>query len=922
METSRWRRVSDVLDQALELEPAQVPAFLAAACAGDPTLKSEVEALLRADAEAGGFLATPAPLAAGGVVGQAREGDRLGAWTLERLLGEGGMGRVFLATRSVGDAVQRGALKVLAWSMSSEARRRFLDEQRLLASLEHPGIARFLDAGIDDDVPWLVMEVVEGVTLTTWSRDKPLRARLQRFVEVCDAVQAAHRRLVVHRDLKPSNVLVTPEGHVKLLDFGIARELDSAEPLTRTEARVLTPEYAAPEQIQGGPVTTAIDVWGLGVLLHEVLTGEVPWPRGPRAAFSVQQAVLSEEPPRVAPRVASLGSGEEARDLEGVVWKALSKQPERRYPSAEALAADVRRVLDGEPVEAREHTALSRALRFLGRHKAGSLTSLAFVVTLGTGAAATWWQAREAKREAARAQAEAAAAKAARDFVVSLFTEADPAQAKGADVTAKELLERGAARIDTELAGQPELQEALWKELAAVNLQVGAFAQGEAQAKKLVAACEARYGPTDVRVAEALVLLAENQAEDGRVPEAEPNYARALAIVRQHGDVPVKVSVEARRGLALAAYKRGEVDEAQRQLEEALVLAQDKAGPTSESVQLVASSLTRQLIERRLFDRALPYARLSLDSCTARLGLENPATLVSLFNLAVIESEVGLYAESAKHLSTLRPLQEKLLGPSHPNVLLTLRMVARLAGRSGRADEADAVMTDVVARLRAEAKGDSEAVAYALLQWDGLRRDAGRPDGAKAKEAQAILERVVGPAHGDVGWALSAQAADALARGALAEADTLAKQAEPLQRPAEGAHDVWHAETVNLLGRIAFLQGRRAEALALHRRALASLEALGAVDAVRWRTVWQLAEAADGPPGERVKAMREAVAKLEPLFPDGHPQRTEAVLALAKALRSDRPDEARALLDEEARRVAAWGPNHPLRATLESLRGQ
>lgn len=921
MDTSRWQRVSAVLDEALELAPGEVSAFVDEACGDDAALKAEVLALLRADAQAGRFLATPAPLDEGGLLAGPKAGDRLGDWTLESLLGEGGMGRVFLATRPVAGATQRGALKVLALALSTEAHRRFLDEQRVLASLEHPGVARFLDAGVDGDVPWLVMEVVEGVPFVAWCAGKPLGERLARFLEVCDAVQAAHRRLVVHRDLKPSNVLVTPDGHVKLLDFGIARELDTGAPVTRTEARVLTPEYAAPEQITGGPVTTAIDVWGLGVLLHEALTGEVPWPRGQRAAFSVQQAVLTEAPPRVAPRVAALGRFAQAKDLEGVVWKALQKQPERRYASAEALADDVRRVLAGEPVAAREHTALSRLLRFLAQHRLATVTALAFVVTLAGGAAATAWQAREARREAARAQAEAEAAKAARDFVVRLFTEVDPGVAKGKDLTAVELLARAASRLDGELADQPELREALYRELASVNVQLGAYAQAEALAKKLLALREARYGATDVRVADALVLLGEAVADDGRLAEAEPHYARALALVQQHGGEPVAVHVEALRGLSAAAHARGEADAAEKLALEALALAKAKLGPDAEAVHQAESTLVKQLIERRQFERAQPYAQDAVRLATARFGLDNPSTLVNLFNLALIESETGQLDEAAKHLATLRPLQEKLLGAGHPNVLLALRLAALLAGRTGHAEDADALMDAVVTRQRATAKEDTEAIAYALLQWDNLRRDTGRADGAKAREAQAVLEKRLGPTHGDVGWALSVQAADALARGALAEARALAERAEPLQRPAAGAHDVWHADTVDLLGRVAFLQGRRAEAVALHRRALASLEALGAVDAVRWRASWHLAEASEDEPAVKLPALREAVARLGALYPDGHPQRTAAVLALARALvAAKQADEAKSLLDAEAARVQPWGEAHPLRGELAAAR--
>ncbi len=922
MDPLLWKRVEVVLDDALEQSPEELPAFLDRACGGDAQLRAALLDLLRADADAGQFLAAPAALSLEPLHGPVAVGQLLGGWRIERLLGEGGMGRVYLACRTRGEVAQRGALKVLTWSVSPEARERFLEEQRLLASLEHPGIARFIDAGVEGELPWFVMEYVDGTPLVKWSTGRPLPDRLHRFLEVCDAVSAAHGRLVVHRDIKPSNVLVTPQGTARLLDFGIARELDADRSLTRTEARVLSPEYAAPEQLQGGLVTTAIDVWGLGILLHELLTGEVPWPQRLRPGFTVHQAILAEDPPGVAARLRPLCGSARAGDLEGVIWKALQKVPARRYGSVEALAADVRRVLDGVPVTAREHTSTARALRFLRRHAGAVLAVAAIVAVTVAGAAATAWQAHEARLAAEQARAEAGRARAAQAFLVSLFTEVDPAVSRKADLTARELLERGSARIATELEGQPELQDALYRELAAVQLQLGQFKQGEAVARRLLALRERRGGPDDPRVAQALQLLADLIADDERLAEAEPVYARALAITERHGNTPVEVAVGAMRGLAAAAFQRGDAQASEVQLLAALDLARTRLGPRHEVVAEVLSSLTSQLIDRRLFERATPFAQEGLALSTALFGRDNPARLVHAFNWAFIETETGRMAQAALDLAELGPLLEAIQGPDHPSTLQSRRLQAKVLGKLGRGEEADAILAEVVRRIRAQAGGvETENLAYTLIQWDGLRRETGRPDGARAAEAERILVARFGQSHPDVGWAVSYRAADALDRGALDEAWALATRAEALQRPAPGSHDAWHADTLDLLGRIALRRGRRAEAEALYRRALSSFEALGSTDGPRWRVAWHLAEATSQPPARRLEALREPVEQLAALFPDGHPQRTGAVLAQVRALReAGRPGEASELLAAEEKRAGAWGQPHPLRAELDRLR--
>ncbi|HTO89994.1 MAG TPA: serine/threonine-protein kinase [Candidatus Sulfotelmatobacter sp.] len=415
--SDRWTRVTDIFSRALAEAPEARDAFLSRECAGDPALEAEVRSLLQHHQQTGDFLEPSRARLEAFAAAQAAPpaatvaGEVLGAWRLVRPIGEGGMGLVWLVERTGGQFAQRGALKLIRIGLASEEMiRRFRRERQILASLDHPHIARLLDGGSSPDgLPYLVMEYVEGEPLYTYcsSRTLSIAQRLRLFLTLCSAVQYAHQKLVVHRDLKPGNVMVTADGVPKLLDFGVAKifdeELEASGEL-RTVELPFTPLYASPEQLRGEPATTSSDLYSMGVLLFELLTGMHPYPTRGGGAAEVIRTVLGTDPPRpsaavTATRAASasplppppLADGDALRrrlagDLDNIVLKAISKDPARRYASIERLADDVKRYLDGRPVEARPDSWSYRAGKFVGRNRlavvAGTLAILALVAGL------------------------------------------------------------------------------------------------------------------------------------------------------------------------------------------------------------------------------------------------------------------------------------------------------------------------------------------------------------------------------------------------------------------------------------------------------------------------------------------------------------------------------------------------------------
>jgi serine/threonine-protein kinase len=521
MNPARWLRFRELFRSAEPLAEEAREAYLAEQCAGDPELGDEVRRLLAAQTGARLDQIVRDAIAAVGVEEVRRE--RIGPYRIIDTLGEGGMGRVYLAERDDQHYRQKVAIKVVGFpGAAKQFVARFRAERQILANLRHPYIAQLLDGGeTDDGLPYLVMEYVEGRSISDYcsKNDLALRDRLLLFRKVCEAVEHAHRNLVIHRDIKPANIWVTSEGVPKLLDFGIAKLIDDAAAgqtvaVTRMDMRLLTPEYASPEQLTGRAATTSTDVYGLGVLLYELLTGRFPYGQAGTASQELRRLICEtdpEPPSSVVLRRAPQGddSTDGARlgatprqvhnalrgDLDKIVMMAMRKEPERRYGSAQLLADDIERHLDHVPVRARAESRGYVAAKFMRRHVVPLATAAVVLVTLAAVTIAfnlrLGQQRDEARRERDRAlaaevqaQREATTARTVSDFLVDLFEAADPSSTENSEFTTTELLERAVERVDEELAGQPATQARLLGTLASVHTSLNKLTEAQALASR------------------------------------------------------------------------------------------------------------------------------------------------------------------------------------------------------------------------------------------------------------------------------------------------------------------------------------------------------------------------------------------------------------------------------------------------------
>jgi eukaryotic-like serine/threonine-protein kinase len=565
----RWKRVRELLEEALERSPGDRRAFVAAAAAGDAGLAAEVSRLLDAEEKASDFLETPAA-ATLAPERLAEETDppgtrRVGPYVLHEKVGQGGMGRVYRAVRSEGDYRRQVALKIVNRGMNTEfILRRFRNERQILAGLDHPAIASLYDGGTTDDgLPYFAMEYIEGKDLLAWSdaHRLPTGERLALFLQVCSAVAYAHRNLVVHRDLKPSNILVTPDGTPKLLDFGLAKILNSdvssrTAEVTAMGSRLLTPEYASPEQIRGERITTASDVYSLGVLLYELLTGHRPYKLKTREPAEIARAVCEDEPERPSAAVsrvetvpardaegdvtltpesvAATREGDPVRlrkrlggDLDTIVLMCLRKEPERRYGSVELLAEDLRRHLDGRPVRARKDTLGYRTGKFVRRNRvyvaAGVLAAASLVIGLGV----SLRQTRIARDERARAERRfAQLRRLARTFLFDVHDAISdlPGATKARGLLVKEglaYLDSLAQEAGDDRALRSELAEAYLR-LAQVQSAVGTSNEGDS-----AAALPSFRKAVDLREALAAGTASGSREED-ELAEAQIRYAGFL----------------------------------------------------------------------------------------------------------------------------------------------------------------------------------------------------------------------------------------------------------------------------------------------------------------------------------------------------------------------------------------------------------
>ena len=552
MSSDRFQRCEELFHAAVSLADTEREAFLRRSCADDPALRADVERLLAAHARAGSFISSPAIATHRLGADESWVGRLAGPYRIVREIGRGGMGAVYLAERADGQYEQRVALKVIKRGMDTDqVLARFRAERQILASLDHPNIARLLDGGsTEQGVPFFAMEYIEGEPIDAWTarRALPVEERLRLFLQVCGAVAYAHQRLVVHRDIKPLNILVTADGVPKLLDFGIAKVLQEGEEVTSTVTgmRLLTPEYASPEQVEGRHATTVSDVYSLGVVLYELLTGRSPYRPRSRTPLDVVEAVRTTDPERPSAVSATEKLRRRLRgDLDIILLTALRKEPARRYQSVEQFAADVRRHLDGLPVRARPDTFRYRAGKFVRRNRVPVAAGVLFALTLLGGTAATAYQAREAR--AAQTRAERRFADVRKLANALLFDYHDAIRDLRGARPVRERMVRDALGYLDGLAQESGEDPSLQRELAGAYHRIGDLQGGEPSSLGDTEGAARSYGKA-LTILEALL-----RADSGntRLRRDAANAAMALGrVVWSRGDLRLGLD-HARRARAL-----------------------------------------------------------------------------------------------------------------------------------------------------------------------------------------------------------------------------------------------------------------------------------------------------------------------------------------------------------------------------------
>lgn len=692
--------------------------------------------------------------------------ERIGPYRIVEEIGRGGMSIVYLAERVDGLFEQRVAVKYLSSDLHGSGLRRFERERRILAGLSHPGIARLLDGGTDRrGRPYIVMEHVPGEPIDRFvaATDADLDRRLELFRLVADAVRFAHRNLVVHRDLKPSNVLVTPDGRVRLLDFGIARLLEPlptgepSAPPTRSPARVLTPEYASPEQIRGDRVTTASDVYQLGVLLYELLSGRRPHRLEKLSLGEIERRLAGPDPP--PPSVAAAGSrsaGDAPRalarrlrgDLDNVVMKAMAKDPEQRYASVGEMLEDLWRFRSGLPVRARRPSIGYRAGKFVRRHRAGVAAAVILAtVLLGYGITVTA-QARRIAKEAARTEQVKA-------LLASLFVPANPGVSKGSEPTASELVADGARRIALELRDQPDIQSEMMTLLGEVYLTMGRYEEAAGQLRRALET-RRRSGAPDAAVSRTARLLGEALHYQGRYREAE-------RVLRE--DLPVRSRAFGERsrevGLALSdlgdlLHSLGELAEAEDVLRRALAIQTAGGGDDSEPAARARRDLANVLRDRGAYGEAERLYRRSLAASLGRLGPVDPIVSYTRAELARLLAETGGHDEAETLLEESLAAYATLYPGGHAMQGVALRTLGILRLRQDRPAEARAVLTRAIGVLRRTLSDRNALIPRAERYLAEALLATEEVDGAAALAERVVVDlRARGvPAHPAVADAL------------------------------------------------------------------------------------------------------------------------------------------------------------------------
>ncbi|MEP6762767.1 MAG: serine/threonine-protein kinase [Gemmatimonadaceae bacterium] len=763
-----WERVTELLDDAMALAPEQRDAWFQRLSASDAHLRDELISLIASFPEADKLFEAPASawLSIVERVPALTVAQRFGSWSLVRELGRGGMGSVWEAERVDADFAQRAALKVVRAAIdSSPLRQRFRQERRLLALLKHRNIATLLDGGVTTDgTPWFAMELVDGEPITRWCDERKLAIddRINLLRQVCGAVQHAHRALIVHRDLKPGNILVTSDGTVKLLDFGIAKVIDDAnnfdQQATQPGSLLGTPAYLAPEILHGEPASTSADIYAIGVISYELLSGRLPFPNDSGTSNEWRKIVLQREPlalsESLTDEAASVRGERNARglqqklqgDIERIVSMALRKEPDRRYTSVEQLGEDLRRSTAGLPVIAQVDSVQYRVNKFVNRNRAAVIGAAATLVVLIAGLVGTTWQARVARHERDRALLETAKVSRVRAFMEETFRAADP-RSQGKDVTVAQALAVAELRADSLFKNEPEVKSALLASIGRTYLGLGKYDDASRTLHEALVLARTTDNGRSADVTEGIRSLAMLEAERGKIPDAESLFVEALSRANKQ---PVDSATlgSLLDGFGSLQLDKGDFSAAEMTLRNALAVRQSMLGARNPEIAGTLNNLAVSLGQQNRWTEAIPLHENALNILRAAKGDEHPDVATGLNTLANAYTIIGRFPAADTMFKQALALRVRLLGAHHPEVAWTHYSYADMLRLSGDFSHAIEQAKEVLAERGSSLPESHPMISSALIVQGRSLLSLSRPEEAEAPLRESLRLRSAAYAAG------------------------------------------------------------------------------------------------------------------------------------------------------------------------------
>jgi serine/threonine protein kinase len=831
LDKDTWARVFPWLDKAQDVPAADLPEWIARLVAEQPDVGIPLREVLAQNAlwDDDEFLEAPLQLPADRA---SRTGQQVSAYTIDALLAEGGMGEVWLAHRSDGRFEGKVAVKLLNLDTpGAKALDRFKREGRVLARLTHPNIARLIDAGATPDgQPFLVLEYVDGEHVDKYCQTRSLStgSRVRLFLDILAAVAHAHTSLIIHRDIKPSNVLVTSSGIVKLLDFGIAKLVDPESTpeergqLTRIEESALTPSYAAPEQLLGEPLSTATDVYQLGVLLHVLLAGRLPRGGDEPTRSERVKAALTETSVRMSDAVGAPLRNELKGDLDAIVEKSLRTRAPERYATAAAFAADLQRYLDHEPVSARAGLFAYRAGKFIRRYRGAVVSVTAVLASLIVATVLSLTKEHKIRLERDRADQ-------ITGFMTQIFKVADPSEARGSTVTAREILDKSSQQIQSRVGLDAGLQSDLLQVMADTYTNLGLYARAHSLAQIALDSRRRLLGPEDPKTLVSLQQMGNLLFLEGHTAEAEQSLRHTLALqVRVLGADHVH-TLETRDALVNILVSKGRFAEAEKLGRETVVAETRTLGPrnvlTLRTTRLLASALRRQ----SRFDEAEKLFRQTAALQREVLGPDHPDTLRTEFTLANMLLEQGRHAEAEVIYREVLATRSRILGEDHPDTADTMATLALdLAPDPDRQGEAEDLFRKALAIEMVKVGPESRFTTRAeeglanLLDADHRYAEAE----SLQREVLRVRLKVLGPDNSDTLLTQSNLADVLFNAGRVAEAERLYRDTLEHQIRVLDPDDVDLVNTKTNLADVLLKEHRAADAEPLAREAYRDLERL------------------------------------------------------------------------------------------------